>query len=380
MTDEKISVPQGLRDLEALYKAAGHELWLVGGSVRDHIRNMPGKDIDLATSATPEEQVSLCESAGYRWIPTGLQHGTLTVLIDGETYEITTFRTDLETDGRHAVVAYTRDLLTDLARRDLTINAIAMSLDGEMVDPFGGVTDIEDRIVRFVGEPAERIREDYLRIMRWFRFLGRFGRELDDDTADAIAVAENAEGLRQISVERIWAEMQRILAGPRPAGIVDMMGRLGVLDVLDVPLGDPDRLADMRKDTDSPALLLAAWLGDQAVAVATRWKASTIERETTAFAALRMATDYSEEMAKRDLVEGRDEKVVWGVLRLQRNTSALRALAIWDTPSFPLAGRDLVADGMTQGVAIGKRLARLREEWMRSDYVLSRDELLSIPS
>lgn len=368
-------IPEGLRAIRHIYADAGYELWLVGGCVRDHIAGSPAKDIDLATSATPDEQIRLCNEAGLHWHATGLQHGTLTVLCGNEPYEITTFRTDVETDGRHAVVEYTRDLMIDLARRDLTINAIAMSFDGEIFDPFNGQDDIKEGRVRFVGEASDRIREDYLRIMRWFRFLGRYGSDLDRNTSDAIAVQANTEGLKRISVERIWSEMRRILAGPRPAGIIDMMNDLGVLEALDLPAGNIEVVAEARKYTDDPTLLLASWLGSDAAATIAKWKASNNERAAVAFVAERMKIDYRIDAAKLDLVNDTSPQWVDFVLRLQGNNKAIRELSFWEPPVFPIAGRDLLDAGMVQGRDLGEKLKEMRVRWIRSDYKMGREEL-----
>lgn len=377
MKIDPIAVPAELAELELVYKAAGHRLYLVGGVVRDHILKLDSKDTDLATDATPDEQIALLEAAGYRWFGTGLQHGTITMLAGGEAYEITTFRTDVETDGRHAVVAYTRDLPTDLARRDLTFNAIAMTLSGEIVDPFGGVEDALAKRVRFVGVADERIREDYLRIMRWFRFLGRFGADLDTETVDAVAVRDNAAGLARISVERIWSEMQRILSGPRPAGIVDMMKALGVLDVLSLK-GDADRLADMRAITPDPLLLLAAWLGTDAQKVANVWNMSNAERDAVRFSSDRLSGTYDLTQAKLDLVDRIDPKWVDAVLRLQGRRDAVRTLSHWEVPAFPVTGQDLVDAGMAPGKAVGVRMKAMRAKWIASDYAMTMDELMAM--
>ena len=374
---DAITIPTALAELGARYEAAGHEIWLVGGCVRDHVLGLPCKDVDLATSATPEEQVAICEAGGYRWYGTGLQHGTLTVLAGGVPYEITTFRTDVETDGRHATVAYTRDLETDLARRDLTINAIAMSFDGRVVDPFGGVHDALARHVRFVGRPAERIAEDYLRILRWFRFMGRFADALDQTGPDVEAIAAGAKGLSRISVERVWLEMQRILSGPRPYGVIDLMKRAGVLAAIGIEGGDTDRLADMRPHTDDPRLLLAAWMGDAAPDVAQRWKTSADEREEIAFASSRMTSPYALADVKADLVRGVPKAWIMPILKLRGMRDEYRAVADWDAPAFPIQGRDLLASGMKAGTIVGDTLRRLREDWTASDYTLTRDDLLS---
>ena len=168
-------ITDDLKALRAQFVAAGFDLRLVGGVVRDTIASIPAKDIDLCTDATPEQQIEIYHRYGYRAIPTGLQHGTITVVLDSVPYEITSLRIDVKTDGRHAEVEFTNDWHADLARRDLTINAMAMTFDGEVIDPFGGQQDLQDRVVRFVGDAEQRIQEDYLRILRCIRFMGRFG-------------------------------------------------------------------------------------------------------------------------------------------------------------------------------------------------------------
>lgn len=371
-------VPDDLRRLGATYAAAGHQFWLVGGCVRDAVLGLPCKDIDVATSATPEEQVEICEAAGHRWFGTGLTHGTLTVLGDDAPYEITSFRMDVETDGRHATVAYTRDLMTDLARRDLTMNAIAMSLDGEIVDPFGGVADANAGRVRFVGDPQARIREDYLRILRWLRFTGRFADRIEADGLDADAVAAEASGLSRISVERVWSEMQRILAGPRPAEVVSLMAKLGVLRALGLPQGDSDRLSALAAHTREPTLLLPAWLGGDSSGIAERWKASMDERDAIAFAASRLHSPYGIAEARLDLVEGRPISWTVPLLRMQGATEdEVDVIERWTVPAFPVKGRDLLAAGMKPSPLVGETIRAMREAWIASDYTLGASELMA---
>lgn len=371
-----IDITPALARIEAAFATAGHELWLVGGCVRDHLRGIAPKDIDLATTATPEEQIAIYDASGIHHIPTGLQHGTITAVADGEAYEITTFRTESDHDGRHATVAYTRDLADDLSRRDLTINAIAMSFSGEIVDPFGGVDDVRTGTVRFVGEPRDRIREDYLRIMRWFRFVGRFAENLDIAGSDVDAITAEADSLSRISVERIWAEMQRILSGPRPYGVIDLMDRTGVLRAIGITSGDTDRLAAMTPHTGDPCLLLAAWLGADASETAKGWKASNAECDAAAFAASRLA-GYDLASAKADLVEGVPMAWIAPVLKTRGQTDVYRAIADWDVPTFPVQGRDLIAAGRKPGPAMGEGLAAMKRSWAASDYAKDRDSLIA---
>jgi hypothetical protein len=373
-----IPVPVELHALEAVYAKAGHKMWLVGGCVRDHIMGLAAKDIDLATTATPDEQIALCDAAGYRWFGTGLQHGTITVLAGGEPYEITTLRTDVSCDGRHAEVEWASDIVVDLERRDLTINAIAMTLAGEIIDPFGGVEDCHARRVRFVGNAVQRIREDRLRILRWFRFLGRFGTTARYEASDLDAIAATCMMLPVISVERIWSEMQRIITAPSPSSIIAMMHEAGVLKALGLSQGYLSTLDDAAASSSSPAFVLAAWQGAQAPVILIKWKGSRDERETATFVASRLAANYDLTAAKRDLVEGADKATVLSLLRTRYWSAQAAVLEGWDIPTFPVHGRDLIAAGMTQGKALGQRLAAMRAQWVASDYTLGYNQLMLV--
>ena len=176
----------GVKALDKAMKGAGYEVRIVGGAVRDLVLGKEPKDIDMATNATPDEMMKVFDAAGIRYEPTGLQHGTITVILDGEPIEITTLRIDAETDGRHAEVEFTKDWKLDAERRDLTYNAMSVDLNGNLFDYFGGVDDIRDKVTRFVGNAEERIKEDYLRILRYFRFQGRMNSPKWDD--DILAV------------------------------------------------------------------------------------------------------------------------------------------------------------------------------------------------
>lgn len=373
-----IDVPAALMDLSALYADAGHALWLVGGCVRDAVLERPAKDIDLATSATPEEQIALCRASGLRFVPTGLQHGTITVLTGGEGYEITTFRTDVETDGRHAVVAYTRDLTTDLERRDLTFNAIAMSFDGRVADPFGGVADALTGTVRFVGDPAARIAEDHLRILRWFRFWGRLGDHGRIDPDAMAAIREGRSGLRRISAERVWSEVSAILTGAQPSTVVRAMIAAGVMTEIGCPDGEPGLLHWMRNFSADPAVLAGAWLGTGAEPTLTAWKASSRERRRAAFVHERLETDrYDLTAAKRDLVDGaEDPETIAAVLGMRGFACDVAALRSWAVPTMPIGGDDLTAAGMVPGRGLGAVLARVRGEWIASGYAMDRTTAL----
>ena len=211
--------------------ADGGEARFVGGCVRDSILDRPVGDIDIATHEPPQRVIELLTAAGIKALPTGIAHGTVTAVVDTEHFEITTLRLDLKTDGRRAEVAFTSDWSEDAARRDLTINALSMTEDGDIHDPFGGLDDLAARRVRFVGDAETRITEDVLRLLRFFRFFGSYGRPPAD--ADALAAAAKlAHLLPTLSGERVWSELRRLLCGPDPAALFQLMADHGVLDPL----------------------------------------------------------------------------------------------------------------------------------------------------
>lgn len=355
----------------------GHDLWLVGGCVRDYLIGLPWKDIDLSTSATPDEQIAIYETNGYRWVPTGIDHGTITVMIEGEPYEITTFRSDVETDGRHAVTVYTQDLIVDLERRDLTINAIAMDFDGQtLVDPFDGQNDLSKGIVRFVGDTDKRIQEDYLRILRWFRFLGRFSSDFTANSIAAKAITRHAAGLKKISVERIWSEFSKILTGPNAASVIRLMNETGVTKEIGIKNFNADSLENLQGKNVTSAGRLAAGVRNDAVAITAAWKMSNQEAETVRFVSDRLQRTYDEIQAKRDLVEGKTLQNVVDVLIIQNQNETAEKILTWQVPAFPVTGKDLKESGYSQGKALGQVLKSLKEAWIVSEYTKDKDTLL----
>ncbi|MDZ7904897.1 MAG: CCA tRNA nucleotidyltransferase [Cypionkella sp.] len=220
----------GLQRLMAGLAAAGHPCFAVGGCVRNTLMGLAISDVDLASSAPPETVTNTAVRLGYRAIPTGIDHGTVTVVCDGKAYEVTTFRTDISTDGRHALVRFGADMAQDAARRDFTINALYVGADGAVYDPVQGLPDIAAQIVRFVGDPAARIAEDYLRILRYFRFSAVYADPQHGFDADILAaISENLDGLARLSRERIGSEMRKLLAAENPAPALAAMAATGVL-------------------------------------------------------------------------------------------------------------------------------------------------------
>ncbi|HUF87340.1 MAG TPA: CCA tRNA nucleotidyltransferase, partial [Thermohalobaculum sp.] len=228
--------------LRAVVAALGGACHFVGGCVRNTLIGAPVSDIDLATPLLPGEVVRRLEAAGLKAVPTGIEHGTVTTVSTGVGYEITSFRADIETDGRRARVRFSTDLAADAARRDFTMNALYADPDGTIIDPVGGLPDLKARRVRFIGEPQARIREDYLRILRFFRFTAWYGSDIDADGLAACAgLAAGVDGLAR---ERIGHEMRKLLAAPDPSPAVAAMAAAGVLARC-LPGADPAPLAPL---------------------------------------------------------------------------------------------------------------------------------------
>ncbi|MGL4279211.1 MAG: CCA tRNA nucleotidyltransferase, partial [Albidovulum sp.] len=229
----------------AMLTGAGHQGWLVGGCVRDGLIGRPVADVDITTDARPTRVVELAEATGLRAVPTGIEHGTVTLIADGTPFEVTTFRRDVETDGRRATVAFADRLEEDASRRDFTVNALYADATGRVTDPVGGLADLALRRIRFVGDPETRIREDYLRILRFFRFHAWYGDPAEGMDAEALAaIAANVDGLDRLSKERIGHEMRRLLAAPDPAPAVAAMQATGVLAHV-LPGADPRAVAPL---------------------------------------------------------------------------------------------------------------------------------------
>ncbi len=351
--------------------AAVPEARVVGGAVRDALARREITDIDLATPRSPEQVMQALQAAGLRAVPTGLDHGTVTAVAGGRGFEITTLRRDVETDGRHARVAFTEDWRADAARRDFTINALSMRRDGAVFDYFDGIADLRAGRLRFVGDPATRIAEDYLRILRFFRFFSRYAIGPADPAALA-AIRAGVRGLAALSAERVWSELERILSAPDPRIAISLMAELGVLDAV-LPEGtDPVRLAHLvaAGALADPLLRLAALLTGDAVAVASRLRFSTAERDR--LAALRagpVPRPDDDNAALRRLLADQEKSVLidrsWLAGGAKPEWSALRArLAAMPRPVFPLEGRDVLALGEAEGPRIGALLREVRRWWL----------------
>ena len=361
---------------------------VVGGAVRDALAGRAVADIDLATPDRPEAVTTALKSAGLRAEPTGLSHGTVTAIAFGRGFEVTTLRLDVETDGRHAIVAFTDNWREDAARRDFTFNAMSMTRDGGLFDYFDGQADLAAGITRFVGDPAVRIAEDYLRILRFFRFHARYGSRVPDAATEA-AIRAGVPFLAGLSVERIWSELRRILAAPDPRVAVRLMADFGVLTAV-MPEGfSLDRLDRLigGDAPEDPVLRLAALLeGDSdeprdghSVALAVRLKLSTAERVRLVelrrpellqpgdddAALRRMLADTPAAMLIDRCWLADDGAAGWAEVRDRLGTM--------ERPVFPLEGRDVVALGVPPGPAVGRLLAEARARWLDGGCVEDRD-------
>jgi len=355
-------------DLAALVAAlgAGHVRW-VGGAVRDTLLGAAVKDIDAATVLPPRDVVAACAAAGLKTVPTGIEHGTVTVVLAGGPVEVTTLRHDVATDGRRATVAFAQDWREDAARRDFTINALyADPVTLEIHDYFGGLADLAARRVRFIGDAHQRIREDHLRILRYFRFQARFGQAVDP--AAEGACADLAATLKGLSRERVGQEMMTLLALPDPAPTVARMAELGVLAVV-LPEADPAALtalvAQERAQGVAPVALrrLAALIpADPALAeqIASRFRLSGSQRKRLACAARRMEGAPHALAYRLGLEEARDALLLTG--------HDARSLDGFAAPVFPLKGGQIVARGVAAGPQVARILQAVEARWVEEGF------------
>ncbi len=369
----------GVQAVMRLMEDNGHRALLVGGCVRDALRGRPVGDIDIATDALPDRVIALAEASGLRTLPTGLAHGTVTVLAEGVPHEVTTFRRDVATDGRHAIVAFTDDVAADAARRDLTMNALYADRAGRVIDPLGGLDDALAGRVRFVGDAAARIREDYLRILRFFRFQAWFGAPAQGIDAEALAAcAALADGLDGLSDERVTGETVRLLAAPDPAPAAAAMAAAGVLARV-LPGAEAAILAvlvhlEQTAGATPDAMRRLAALGGAADRLRlSRAQARRLALLRGAFS----ATAGTAELAWR---HGADDARDVELLRAAGYGAPLSAtleadLARGAAATFPISAADLMPE--LAGPALGRRLRALEAEWIASDLVATRADLLT---
>ena len=385
---ELLSRP-ALKRLIAALDGDGEETRIVGGAVRNALLGRPVADVDLATTATPDTVAARAKAAGFKPVPTGIAHGTVTVVADGAPYEVTTLREDVETHGRRATVRFGRDFRADAQRRDFTINALSVGADGTVHDYVGGLADLKAHRVVFIGEPAARIREDYLRILRFFRFHAAYGEGPLDPAGFSAALAERS-GLAMLSRERVRAELLKLVAARRAVEVVqaladsgfaqrflggvveigrfaravafeheegghpDPVHRLAALAVMVAE--DADRLRELLRLSGAEHARLAAYAG-----VLARMKSRA---EALDAAAVRRFVAEAGIATVRDVLtatEGEPRPRLTG-----DGLAAYRRFAAGEeaAPQFPLKGADLVRRGIAKGPEVGRRLERAREAWL----------------
>ncbi|MET0597027.1 MAG: CCA tRNA nucleotidyltransferase [Mesorhizobium sp.] len=396
-------------DLQRLLGALsgdGEAARVAGGAVRNALLGQAVSDVDIATTNLPEDTIRRAEAAGFRTVPTGAAHGTVTVISRGKPYEVTTLRADIETDGRHAKVVFGRDWTRDAERRDFTINALYAEADGRVIDLVGGLADIEGRVLRFIGDPETRIREDYLRILRFFRFFAWYGSGRPD-AAGLKACARLKEGLDRLSAERVWSELKKLLSAPEPARSLLWMRQSGILSRvlpetdrwgIDLvhPLVETEAALGWRPD---PLLRIEAMVPpdvERMGSLAERLRLSRAEAERLKrwAQAETPAADMDGTSLRAAIYRGNRQALVdrlrlalaaargqagsdAGVLAdVARRTRQLDFLEKWTKPVFPIGGSDLSTLGVAAGPAVGRMLRALEKDWIASDFSLDRGALL----
>ena len=376
----------------------------VGGCIRNALMERKVSDVDIATQLPPTDVIKALDAAKIRYVPTGIDHGTVTAVIEGKPYEITSLRRDVETDGRRAVVSFTTDWAEDAQRRDLTFNALYADFDGQIYDPTGqGLEDLKARRFRFVGDADTRVREDYLRILRFFRFLAWYGRDSEGniskpDAASLKACRENARGLKKLSAERVWIELKKLLLAPDPSRVLRIMLTNDILETLLPEASNVEGLElllalERREDIKPDPLLRLMVLSTREplpMALLTkRLKMSNAEKARL----ISWATDATpldpnaDDRAKRIAIYKAGKQVIMDRARLRaagaedpitssRWMSLVDLAMGWTPPVFPLTGKDLIKAGQQPGEAMGKKLEALKALWIRSGFTVEKDKLL----
>ncbi len=409
ITDTWWLTHDGIRQVFKTIEQADGDIRFIGGCVRDAIINRKTHDIDCATSLTPEQVIDAMRDAGVKVIPTGIDHGTVTVVLnDGKQIEVTTLRRDVETHGRHARVAYTDDWKTDAARRDFTMNAMSCDLSGQVYDPFGGASDIKQGNIIFIGNPVTRIQEDFLRILRFFRFYARFGQ--GDINADGLQAAiQFAPQMAKLSGERIRDELFKLMIATACVDAMTIMLENGILEPVLPYLSNLHRFKSMieaEESTDMGADVirrLAAICGDGEEAIqhtATRLRLSN--DQTARLRAMKIYPgkgswpDIGPDIGPdrgldkglnkvRELIYRHGRKMVADQYcyqlaartgKTQIDEDIVSVIKNWTPPEFPLTGHDVMEGGVPAGPKIGKILRQVEDWWIDQDFEPDRTDCL----
>lgn len=367
---KNLMTPELLK-LGKVFNQNNYDIRLVGGAVRDLMLGKSPKDIDLASDATPQKMQDILSNAGIKTVPTGIEHGTITAVINGEPFEITTLRSDDKTDGRKAEVSFITNWKEDARRRDLTYNAMSIDFDGRLYDYFDGMNDLQNKVSKFVGDPEERIKEDYLRILRYFRFQSKIANPVwDEETIQAIK--SNVLGLRKISAERVWQEVSKMLMGSNLDAILTYMNQTGVTGAIGLTTNNKEQLD--RITYDHPVVGLAVLVSDSNIS--DRWKMSRGEKDLLHFLVTNKKTRLVQKTAEDMIIAGEDKAKLIALAQMQGLKQLADTLVQFQPPVFPVQGRDLLDKGMTSGPSVGIALDKLKAIWKDSNYKLSKQQLL----
>ena len=383
---------QGLHRLLAVLSSEGDQALIVGGAVRNSLMGYPIGDVDIATTVRPEKVIARAGLAGMRAIPTGFAHGTVTVVADAQSYEVTTLREDIETDGRHATVIFGNDFKKDAARRDFTMNALYADNSGFIHDYVGGLEDILYRRVKFIGDAKTRIQEDYLRILRFFRFSADYSEgKLDPD--GLVAIIEEKQGLETLSAERLKNELLKLLLARKTVPVLTSMTHIGIFDIiLQLPTNVDAVAGLLQRDPGADALLrLAAFCihkPDDTLTLKSLLKLSNAETDrltNIGTALMRLSAiprpinpSSIRKMAFRLGRRTLTEALVIDAARRNYKTDPLLLSAAGSAPTLsPFTGNMLLKRGVPQGRKIGEMIQRAEESWMAADFPSDADQLNS---
>lgn len=379
--------------LVQLFERYNHEIRLCGGAVRDILLGQKPTDLDFATTATPDEMLKMFGKENYRIINKGgIKHGTVTPLIRGMIFEITTLRIDVRTDGRHADVEFTKDWKLDAQRRDFTVNSMFLGMDGTLYDYFNGYDDLNNQLLRFVGDPQERIKEDYLRILRYFRFYERIVNSSSNHDENILkAIKENGSGLNQVSGQRIWPELRKILKGNYGPVIFKTILSLELGPYIGFPykpnIKELDRLVKETKGFELEVVtLISALLNDSqdVTNIANRLKFSATEKNLATFLIQERGKNMTPKAILNYKVEvilhpNRQEKMKNNILQLliyKNERKIVEEFKKWEPKRFPITGEVIKTYGVEKGKPIGLIVRRLVEYWAIKHFTGSRKELL----
>tara|TARA_Y100001970_G_scaffold64868_1_gene83031 strand:- start:606 stop:1826 length:1221 start_codon:yes stop_codon:yes gene_type:complete len=361
---------------------------IVGGYVRNYLSNIETKDIDIATKLTPDEVTSLLSKAGIKTVPTGLSHGTISAFINDQIFEITTLRKDANYDGRHADIEFTDDWAVDASRRDFTINAVYMNSDGDIYDPFDGISDLNSGIVKFIGDPEKRIKEDYLRILRYYRFLSLYNSSVDSVTRGLIK--KNANSIVNLSSERIHMEFFKILNNDNSGKIINFMEEDGILELIfsnPVDVKTYNRMIDIDNELffNEDTLLKFVTLIPKNIKKIKNLKCFSFSNKEEKIIDL-LINSKNEIKSYQSVREVRAilyklgidnftrlTRLYWAKDKKISNISQWRALLAmgysWKEPKFPIKAKDILLLGVPEGPLVGEILNEVENWWIDSDFI-----------